>query len=168
MTGDHHGRGTGRATLLVRAVDAILGTHNTDDHDALRLTLVITAAHRPRRLLAPHRADFQVSSDVAIRRHQALVNCAFSYCWDTWFADHTPQHRSTTARVRHRRRGPPATSAPPPSRPPGDPGSTRLAYPLDRIAALAGRMVQRAPPWQLQAPIDSAGAGCGLYLHILN
>ena len=27
MIGDHHGRGAGRATLLVRAVDAILGTH---------------------------------------------------------------------------------------------------------------------------------------------
>jgi hypothetical protein len=27
MTGDHHGRGAGRATLLARAVDAILGTH---------------------------------------------------------------------------------------------------------------------------------------------
>src|SRR6266516_357072 len=37
-------------------------------------------------------ADFQVRSDVAIRRHQALVNCAFSFCWATWFADHPPQH----------------------------------------------------------------------------
>ena len=27
MTGDHHGRMAGRATLLVRAVDEILGTH---------------------------------------------------------------------------------------------------------------------------------------------
>jgi hypothetical protein len=27
MTGDHHGRGAGQATLLVRAADAILGTH---------------------------------------------------------------------------------------------------------------------------------------------
>jgi hypothetical protein len=27
MTDDHHGRGVGRATLLVRAVDAILGAH---------------------------------------------------------------------------------------------------------------------------------------------
>ena len=27
MIGDHHGRGAGRATLLVRAVDAIFGTH---------------------------------------------------------------------------------------------------------------------------------------------
>jgi hypothetical protein len=28
MTGDHHGRNARRATLLVRAVDALLGTHN--------------------------------------------------------------------------------------------------------------------------------------------
>jgi hypothetical protein len=27
MIGDHHGRSGGRATLLVRTVDAILGTH---------------------------------------------------------------------------------------------------------------------------------------------
>jgi hypothetical protein len=27
MIGDHHGRRAGRATLLVRAVDDILGTH---------------------------------------------------------------------------------------------------------------------------------------------
>ena len=26
-------------------------------------------------------ADFQVRSDIAIRRHQVLVNCAFSFCW---------------------------------------------------------------------------------------
>ena len=38
-------------------------------------------------------ADFQVRSDTAIRRHQTLVNCAFSFCWDTWFADPgPPQH----------------------------------------------------------------------------
>ena len=29
MTGDHHGRGVGQATLLVRAADPILGTHWT-------------------------------------------------------------------------------------------------------------------------------------------
>src|SRR6266700_4144813 len=32
-------------------------------------------------------ADFQVRSDIAIRRHQVLVNCAFSFCWDAWFHD---------------------------------------------------------------------------------
>ncbi|MEI5102968.1 IS701 family transposase [Streptomyces sp. PmtG] len=31
-------------------------------------------------------ADFQVRSARAIRRHQTLVNCAFSFCWDQWFA----------------------------------------------------------------------------------
>jgi DDE superfamily endonuclease len=31
-------------------------------------------------------ADFQVRSDLAIHRHQVLVNCAFSFCWDAWFA----------------------------------------------------------------------------------
>jgi hypothetical protein len=36
-------------------------------------------------------ADFQVRSDRAIRRHWALVACAFSFCWQTWFADHPAQ-----------------------------------------------------------------------------
>src|SRR5512133_871585 len=36
-------------------------------------------------------ADFQVRSDTAIRRHQILVNCAFCFCWASWFADH-PLH----------------------------------------------------------------------------
>jgi hypothetical protein len=30
MTGDHHGRTVGSATLLVRAMDGILGTHSMD------------------------------------------------------------------------------------------------------------------------------------------
>ncbi|WP_367318231.1 hypothetical protein [Streptomyces sp. HUAS ZL42] len=35
-------------------------------------------------------ANFQVRSDRAIRRHQILVNCAFSFCWDQWFAPPGP------------------------------------------------------------------------------
>ncbi|MEU9367156.1 hypothetical protein AB0D71_21050 [Streptomyces avermitilis] len=35
-------------------------------------------------------ADFQVRSDRAIRRHQTLVNCAFSFCWDQWFTPPGP------------------------------------------------------------------------------
>ncbi|MEW2581658.1 hypothetical protein AB0902_36555 [Streptomyces syringium] len=35
-------------------------------------------------------ADFQVRSDTAIRRHQTLVTCAFSFCWDTWFTPPPP------------------------------------------------------------------------------
>ena len=42
----------------------------------------------------------------------------------------------------------------------------RLAFPVDRIAALVDRMVQGAPPPQLQALISSVAAGCGLHLYI--
>nr|WP_236655673.1 transposase [Streptacidiphilus carbonis] len=35
-------------------------------------------------------AHFQVRSDHAIRHHQTLVNCAFSFCWDQWFAPPGP------------------------------------------------------------------------------
>ena len=57
MIGDHHGRAARIATLLVRAVDDILGTHSkdTDDHDALLLTLVIAADQGNGTVLAPHR-----------------------------------------------------------------------------------------------------------------
>ena len=52
-------------------------------------------------------ADFQVRSDIAIRRHQVLVNCAFSFCWAAWFADQPAAARycSTAARARPRREG---------------------------------------------------------------
>jgi hypothetical protein len=36
-------------------------------------------------------ADFQVSSDRAIRRHWALVCCAFSFCWQAFLADQPDQ-----------------------------------------------------------------------------
>jgi hypothetical protein len=37
MIGDHHGWTAGRATLLVRAVDEILGTHKTNRAPATAL-----------------------------------------------------------------------------------------------------------------------------------
>jgi hypothetical protein len=61
-------------------------------------------------------ADFQVRSDLAIRRHQVLVNCAFSFCWAAWFAESPPQHG-----LRHRGQSPAAREGgrapPPPHRP---------------------------------------------------
>jgi hypothetical protein len=38
-------------------------------------------------------ADFQVRSATAIRRHQTLVNCAFSFCWNTWFDSPSPSDK---------------------------------------------------------------------------
>jgi hypothetical protein len=92
-------------------------------------------------------AGFQVRSDLAIRRHQALVNCAFSFCWAAWFADHPPQHGSGVPqpqpgrgeRGAARRRPAGAVLAA------GAARGARLAIPVDRVAALAGRMVQGAP-----------------------
>ncbi|MFE4254047.1 hypothetical protein ACFRU3_31955 [Streptomyces sp. NPDC056910] len=49
-------------------------------------------------------ADFQVRSDTAIRRHQTLVTCAFSFCWDTWFAPpHLPRMRRSRCPAGQRR-----------------------------------------------------------------
>ena len=106
-------------------------------------------------------ADFQVRSDVAIRRHQALVNCAFSFCWDAWFGG-SP--------------APPQTAAPRPGPGRGERGAarrrpaagtvlaagaargTRLAFPLDHAAALVDRMVQGAPAAAAASP-DQRGRG---------
>jgi hypothetical protein len=91
-------------------------------------------------------ADFQVRSDTAIRRHQALVNCAFSFCWDAWFADPVPpaappaSHASGGERGSRSRHATPATTA----LAPGITRDTRLADPVDRAAALVGRMVEGA------------------------
>src|SRR5437773_901971 len=106
-------------------------------------------------------ADFQVRSDLAIRRHQALVNCAFSFCWDAWFADHPPRHDSAAPRpepgrgergaVRRRRTTAGAVAA-------GAARDTRLAFPLDRAATLVASMVRCAPA-PAAASLDDGPAG---------
>ena len=106
-------------------------------------------------------ADFQVRSDIAIRRHQVLVNCAFCFCWDAWFADHP--HRTTPAAPRPgpgrgergaaRRR--PAAGAVLAA---GAARGPRLAFPLDRAAALVAGMVQGAPAPAAASP-DQLGRG---------
>ena len=105
-------------------------------------------------------ADFQVRSDVAIRRHQVLVNCAFSFCWAAWFADHTPQHDAApqpepgggeSGAGRRRTAAGAALAA-------GTARSARLAFPLDRASALVDRMVQRAPAAAAASP-DQLGRG---------
>ena len=114
-------------------------------------------------------ADFQVRSDTAIRRHQVLVNCAFSFCWDAWFTDPPPHP------PRRRRQIPAAERGGPGRRPraaavlaPGAPRRARLARPVDRAAALVDRLVEGAPAPQLQALMTSLAAGHGLHLYIPN
>jgi hypothetical protein len=42
-------------------------------------------------------ADFQVRSATGIRRHQTLVHCAFSFCWNTWFGPPSTHDTHATA-----------------------------------------------------------------------
>jgi len=96
-------------------------------------------------------ADFQVRSDTAIRRHQVLVNCAFSFCWETWFSS-TPPPRPAPHSPVERGRSQSAPAAPGTS---GQPASTQLAPraarrpqladPRDHAHALVAGMVQSAP-----------------------
>ena len=106
-------------------------------------------------------ADFQVRSDAAIRRHQALVNCAFCFCWAAWFADHPPQPDVAVPRpepgrgergAARRRTAADAVLAT------GAARGTRLAFPLDRTAVLVAGMVQGAPVPTAASP-DQLGRG---------
>jgi hypothetical protein len=106
-------------------------------------------------------ADFQVRSDIAIRRHQVLVNCAFSFCWDAWFGHPAPpaltpppsQPGGGERGSRTRRAGPAAAVLAT-----GAAGCARLAHPVDHAAALVGRLVQRAPAPAAAGP-DRLGRG---------
>jgi len=106
-------------------------------------------------------ADFQVRSDTAIRRHQTLVNCAFSFCWDAWFHGHPPPHEPPAARAAPGRRERGASrrrAAAGPILAPGVTRDTRLAFPLDRAAALVAGMVEGAPAAAAASP-DQLGRG---------
>jgi SRSO17 transposase len=98
-------------------------------------------------------ADFQVRSDTAIRRHQTLVTCAFSFCWNTWFDEpvapndatpvSAPQPNPAPGRAeRGHTHTPPAT---PGQLAQGDPSRPRLARPLDHPPTLLESLDERTP-----------------------
>ena len=94
-------------------------------------------------------ADFQVRSDIAIRRHQALVNCAFSFCWAAGPPPPGPAAGSRPERGHRRQAAPAAPEIP------GKHASTQLAPrtashpqladPRDHAHALVAGLVQGAP-----------------------
>ena len=105
-------------------------------------------------------ADFQVRSDLAIRRHQALVNCAFSFCWAAWFADQPDRiaARGSAARTRPRREGGRRRRTAGAVLAAGAARGPRLALPVDHAAALVDRLVQSAPAPAAASP-DQLGRG---------
>jgi hypothetical protein len=106
-------------------------------------------------------ADFMVRSDRAIRRHWALVCCAFSFCWRAWFDPGTEAPPPAVGVVTpDRDRGSIAPASAPAGRGENRRGRTaagerllaagpapgaRLAGPLELPLALLARVVQRAP-----------------------
>ena len=102
-------------------------------------------------------ADFQVRSDFAIRRHQVLVCCAFSFCWDSWFTENPPQDAAAPrpGSGRGERGAGPRAGA---ILAAGATRRPRLAFPLDRAAALVAGMVAGAPAAAAAGP-DRLGRG---------
>jgi hypothetical protein len=110
-------------------------------------------------------SGFQVRFDTAIR-HQALADCAFSFCWDTWFRNHPTPHQRVTPRTsaRSRREWGPRAAPPPAPSWPQDYARYAPGFPLDRAAALVAGMVEGATP--SQALMHSVAAGRGLHIYI--
>ncbi|MEU5485801.1 IS701 family transposase [Streptomyces mirabilis] len=87
-------------------------------------------------------ADFQVRSDTAIRRHQTLVTCAFSFCWDTWFTPSPPAGDDTPPPERGHSAVPPAPTSLLAPRPQSRPW---LVSALGHAATLLASMDNEAP-----------------------
>lgn len=96
-------------------------------------------------------ADFQVRSPIAIRRHQVLVNCAFSFCWDAWLTGPPPPGPAADGRIERGRRrqfpAAPGTTEHPASTQLAPRAARRpqLADPRDHAHALVAVLVEGAP-----------------------
>ena len=90
-------------------------------------------------------ADFQVRSAVAIARHQTLVNCAFSFCWSTWFEPSSTSDSDSPALPEPSVDDPGERGHTIPVLAQGTARGPRLADPLAAAATLVERLVQQAP-----------------------
>ena len=109
-------------------------------------------------------ADFQVRSGLAIRRHQALVNCAFSFCWAARPGPSRPLS-ATPPTAGDGERGPPAVPAPALTwlralR------AVRAWPPRGPCCSAGGPHGLRRPAPQLQALSDSVTTGRGLNFYL--
>src|SRR4051794_691697 len=87
-------------------------------------------------------ADFQVRSATAIRRHQTLVNCALSFCWNTWFDPPSTHDRGHALSLRNR-----PTTTPERGGTPTDPPAEHPSWPKALRAVRAWLTpIATAPP----------------------
>jgi hypothetical protein len=118
-------------------------------------------------------ADFQVRSDTAIRRHQSLVTRAFSFCWDTWFAQPpdrepavVPALPPTATPVGPVERGPSGPHQPQPVSWPRAIRAVRAWLdPWTTLHRCWRAWTNEPPPPELQALINAVGAGHTLDLY---
>ncbi len=96
-------RGSWSYDYAYRPVDAVRGLalHSSDHPGDWR---AVTRAFRDR---AHHR--------LAIRHHQTLVTCSFSFCWDTWFTPAPPCPRGGTGSRPNREGALPCPTSPHPA-----------------------------------------------------
>jgi len=117
-------------------------------------------------------ADFQVRSDIAIRRHQVLVNCAFSFCWNTWLTAEPPPgptpespqergHRRPVQQPLACRLIPPAFSWPNALR-----AVRSWLTPAITLTRWWQAWSKAPPPTELRHLLDTVSAGHGLYLYL--
>jgi hypothetical protein len=86
-------------------------------------------------------ADFQVRSDIAIRRHQTLVNCAFSFCWQAWLTDPpSPQDQARQGGGQRNRSPVPTTVLAENAA-----CSPQLADPVERVPPLVASLAHSTP-----------------------
>ena len=113
-------------------------------------------------------ADFQVRSDIAIRRHQVLVTCAFSFCWAAWFAHPPPAATPPAPGAGGGERGARSPPRPPPSWPRAIRAVRAWLSPWIALQRWWAAWSKAPPPPPLHALISSVAAGCGLHLYIPN
>jgi hypothetical protein len=117
-------------------------------------------------------ADFQVRSDRAIRRHWALVCCAFSFCWQTFLAEDPaqPAPSALQAAAPSAARGSSRTgigAEPAVSSWPVAVGAVRAWLTPCSVLARCWRSWSPAPPPpQLQGLLDWLAAGQPLHLYL--
>ena len=94
------------------------------------------------------------------------MNCAFSFCWAAWFADHPAQPGAAAPRPGPAaERGEPLAAAPP-SWPRALRAVRAWLSPWLALQRWWAAWSKAPPPPPLQALISSVGAGRGLHLYI--
>jgi hypothetical protein len=115
-------------------------------------------------------ADFQVRSDIAIRRHLTLVCCAFSFAWREWFTPPPPDPTPPAANSDRRETKPETRPTPDTTSVPCWPRALRRIRswltPAIQLSRAWRAWSTAPPPPELQALITAVTTGHGINLYL--